>query len=199
MPPETSREIDLYEDLLSFFKALADENRLKIVGLLARQSYSVGQIAAILGIEVATASHHLARLSKAGLVSSRTDGHYCIYSLEMSNLQNLSRRMLNIQDLQGLSKDVELDAYDKKVLASFTNPAGRITAFPAQEKKFLVLLRYVLKAFEPGLRYPEKQVNDILSKFNDDTALLRRSLIEYRFMHREGGGGPYWVNVQEEE
>jgi hypothetical protein len=55
-----------------------------------------------------------------------------------------------------------------------------------------VLLRYVLKAFEPDIRYSEKQVNEILSRFNEDTALLRRNLVDYGMMNREGGGGAYW-------
>jgi hypothetical protein len=58
--------------------------------------------------------------------------------------------------------------------------------------KFLVLLRYVLKAFEPGKRYSEKQVNEMLAGFNEDTAWLRRSLVDYKFMARQGGGGEYW-------
>jgi hypothetical protein len=84
------------------------------------------------------------------------------------------------------------DAYDRKILATFTDAEGRITAFPAQKKKYLALLRYVLKAFEPGVRYSEKQVNEILLRYNEDTAMLRRSLVEYHMMAREGGGGEYW-------
>mgnify|MGYP001061433023 FL=1 len=33
------------EELVTFFKALADSNRLKIVGLLAEKSYSVEELA----------------------------------------------------------------------------------------------------------------------------------------------------------
>ena len=29
-------------------------------------------------------------------------------------------------------------------------------------------------------------------RFGEDTARLRRSLVDYRFMGREGGGGEYW-------
>ncbi len=79
-----------------------------------------------------------------------------------------------------------------KVLQTFLDADGRITAFPKQEKKFLVILRHVLEAFEPGLRYPEKQVNEMLSRFNEDTATLRRCLVDYHLMAREGGGGAYW-------
>ena len=76
---------------------------------------------------------------------------------------------------------------------SFLTPDGRIKDFPAQEKKLEVVLRYVLKSFEPGVRYTEKQVNEILMRFNIDYAFLRRSLIEYRMLAREGGGSAYWL------
>ncbi len=79
------------------------------------------------------------------------------------------------------------------MLASFTGPDGRFTAFPTQEKKFLVLLRHVLRDFQPGVRYSEKKVNEILSRYSDDTATLRRSLVEFGFMDREGGGRDYWL------
>jgi hypothetical protein len=49
----------------------------------------------------------------------------------------------------------------------------------------------VLAAFEHGVRYPEKRVNQILKRYNDDTARLRRALVDHGFMRREGGG-KYW-------
>ena len=58
-----------------------------------------------------------------------------------------------------------MDGFDKKVLAAFLDAEGRIKAFPAQEKKFLSILRHVVKSFEPGKRYSEKEVNEILSRF----------------------------------
>ena len=61
-----------------------------------------------------------------------------------------------------------------------------------QQKKLLVILRHVLNAFEHGKRYSEKEVNDILSRYNEDYALLRRELVEFGFMQRQGGGGQYW-------
>ena len=67
------------EELLSFYKALADANRLKIVGLLAGQSYSVEELAALLGLRPSTVSHHLAKLAEAGLVSARTESYYSVY------------------------------------------------------------------------------------------------------------------------
>ena len=192
-------------ELLAFFKALADENRLKIIGLLAQRPYSVEKLAEALGLGVSTTSHHLSRLSKARLVSSRTDGHYYIYSLQTDTLKSMAQHLLHDEELPRLSENLSQgaggieEAYDRKVLANFTGVDGRITAFPAQEKKHLALLRYVLKSFEPGVRYSEKQVNEILLHYHDDTATLRRGLVEYHLMSREGGGGAYWRPLEENQ
>jgi hypothetical protein len=72
------------------------------------------------------------------------------------------------------------------------SPDGRLKDFPAQQKKLEAILRHVVEAFEPGRRYPEKEVNQILLIFNEDTARLRRRLIEIKLMERKGGGGEYW-------
>ena len=50
------------ETLLAFFKALADESRLRIVGLLAEREYSVQALAQALALKEPTVSHHLAVL-----------------------------------------------------------------------------------------------------------------------------------------
>ena len=185
------------EELLNFFKALADANRLKIIGLLAQGPHTVEELAALLGLSSSTASHHLARLAGAGLVAARTEGHYYYYALQTEVLKEMSQRLLHEENLPRLSEDADQDAYTRKVLETFTDSEGRIIAFPAQEKKFQVLLHYVLQAFEPEKRYTEKQVNEILLRYNEDTASLRRGLIEYHLMNREGGGGSYW-RVKEE-
>lgn len=179
-------------ELLAFFKALSDANRLKIVGLLAQQSLSVEQMAEMLGLSPSTVSHHLSRLSKVGLVTAQVDSYYNMYQLEVKALEQMAQRLLAKETLPAVVADVDVDAYDKKVLQTYLTPDGRIKAFPSQQKKFQAILRHVVNAFEPGQRYSEKQVNDMLRQFHDDTAELRRSLVEYRLMKREGGGRDYW-------
>ena len=181
-----------FNELLQFFKAMADGNRLKIVGLLSQKPHTVEQLSALLGLGMSTISHHLSNLAKAGLVEARTDGHYYLYSLRHDTLKEMSQRLLKQETLPELAVAVDDQAYDRKVLKTFLDDEGRIIAFPSQLKKYQVLLRYVVKAFEPGKRYPEKQVNEILSRFHEDTADLRRGLVEFKLMDREGGGGAYW-------
>ena len=108
-------------------------------------------------------------------------------------LESLSQRLLAHETMPAVTADVDMDAYDRKVINAFCDEQGRIKQFPAQQKKFEAILRYVVQEFEPDTRYTEKKVNEILSRFSDDTASLRRGLIEYRLMAREGGGGEYWL------
>ena len=180
------------QELLDFFKALADANRLKIVGLLARSPLTVEQMAEMLEIHPSTVSHHLNRLAKAGLVSARAEGYYSVYQLEVKAIEAMAQRLLERETLPAVTDNVDMDAYDRKVLRNFLTPDGRIKDFPAQEKKLEAVLRYVLKSFEPGIRYTEKQVNEILSRYHADYSFMRRSLIEYHMLAREGGGGAYW-------
>jgi predicted transcriptional regulator len=185
------------EQLLEFFKALADANRLKIVGLLAQDEYTVEEMSEILEIRPSTVSHHLTRLAKAGLVSARSESYYNVYKLETRTLEAMSQRILAQETFPAVTADVDLDAYDRKVVNNFCDSDGRVRQFPAQQKKFEAILRYVIQAFEPGKRYSEKEVNEILKNYSDDTATLRRGFIEYKYMQRETGGSQYWLTGED--
>jgi predicted transcriptional regulator len=182
---------DTNAELVAVFKALADANRLKIIGLLARQPYSVEQLAALLNLKPPTVSHHLAKLSEVGLVGAKAEGYYSMYYLEESALKK-TRLLFSKQDLSAAVADMDMDAYDRKVVKDYSLANGRLKTLPAQRKKLDAILRYVVKSFDPGRRYGEKEVNDILGRFNNDTATLRRELVGSGLMRREGGGGDYW-------
>jgi len=183
------------EQLLTFFKALADANRLKIVGLLSQQAYSVEQLAAMLNLRPPTVSHHLKLLSEAGLVSARAESYYNLYQLESSALEQIARHLATQDRLPSMAAEVDLEAYDRLVLRNILLPDGRLKVIPSQRKKREVILRYILKEFQPKVRYTEKQVNDILARFHEDTATLRREMIAYKMMKR--GEGEYWRIDQE--
>jgi hypothetical protein len=69
-------------------------------------------------------------------------------------------------------------------------PDGRLKVIPAQRKKREVVLKHILKSFQPGVHYTEQQVNEILAHFHADTATLRREMIVYKLMGR--AEGKYW-------
>ncbi len=178
------------EQLLEFFKALADANRLKIIGLLAQSDLSVEELAAMLGLRPSTVSHHLMVLSLANLVSARAESYYNVYTLKPGALEGMAKTMLAQETLPSIAAGVDTNAYDRKVLHDVLLPDGRLKIIPAQRKKLEAVLRHIVAAFEMDVRYPEKQVNEILAQFHEDTATLRRELIGHKLMAREAG--IYW-------
>ncbi len=180
------------DEIITFFKVFADANRLKIVGLLAQQPYSVEELAALLDLKASTVSHHLARLAQIGLVSAKTESYYSVYQLDEKALQNKSRNLFSQENLAASVVDVDADAYDNKVIKDYVRKDGSLKTIPAQRKKLEAVLRHVVKVFEVNKRYSEKKVNEMLSQYHEDTASLRRELVGYGLMKREGGGGDYW-------
>lgn len=180
------------DPLLSFFKALADANRLRIVGLLAHRAYTVEELATVLDLRPSTASHHLAKLTAAGLVSSTTQGHYHVYSLALDALQDRARTLLSRDDLRGLAATHgAIDPFDEKVLATFLDEHGRIRQLPMKRKKFQVLLRHALRLFDDEGPWVEKEVNRRLKTLTQDTASLRRGFIDHGLMVRNRDGSEY--------
>ncbi len=180
------------EELVTFFKALADANRLKMVGLLAEKAYSVEELAALLKLKPPTVSHHLAKLVEVGLVNSHAESYYSVYQLDQAVLESKARSMFSQQELSTIASEVDMDAYDKKVIKNYSRRDGSLKTLPSQRKKLEAILRYVVKAFDASKHYSEKQVNEILARYHDDTATLRRELVGLGLMQREGGGGEYW-------
>lgn len=179
-------------ELLDFFKAMADANRLKIMGLLAQENLSVGQLAEMLKLRPSTVSHHLSKLTDAGLVSAKASSYYNIYQLENSKLESMAQRLLSSDTLPAMAAGIDLDSYDRKVISDYSLPDGQLKIIPAQRKKLDAVLRYVVRSFEFGTRYTEQQVNEILGKFHEDTATLRRELIGAGLLARSTGGREYW-------
>ena len=66
----------------------------------------------------------------------------------------------------------------------------RIGALPAKMSRRRELLDVVAQAFEPGLRYPEPAVDEVLRRLYPDHAALRRYLVDEEFLDR--ANGEYW-------
>jgi DNA-binding transcriptional ArsR family regulator len=68
-------------ELMAVLKALADENRVRIVAVLRSQELCVCQIVELLGLAPSTVSKHMAILKQARLVESRKEGRWMFYRL----------------------------------------------------------------------------------------------------------------------
>jgi biotin operon repressor len=187
-------------DLLRFFKALADETRLKMAALLASQPRSGEQLAELLKIKAATVSHHLSKLADAGLVSSASKGHKKFYTLRLDAVRATAKQLQAkdpgflvpaVGDItQFYPNRVLYDEYDRRVLKDFLNSDGSLRQLPMQRKKFGAVLKHIVQDIEPGREYTEKQINALLKRRHPDTASLRRGMIDFRLMERKSG--VYW-------
>ncbi len=83
---------------------------------------------------------------------------------------------------------IEAVARDHRLRVFLGN--GKITAMPARQSRRLLLLDEIAQAFEPGVRYPEREVNLFLSAIHPDHAALRRHLVDDGFLSR--ADGQYW-------
>jgi DNA-binding transcriptional ArsR family regulator len=66
-------------DLLTVIKALADENRVRILLAVQRRELCVCQIVALLGLAQSTVSKHMSILHQARLVEARKEGRWMFY------------------------------------------------------------------------------------------------------------------------
>lgn len=181
---------ELLPELLAFFKALADASRLRIVGVLAMEEASVEQLAAVVNLRASTVSHHLSLLQRAGIVSARSDGHYSVYRLETETLERKARQILSPENVNSITQDLDLEAYDRQVLANFSHPDGGLKEIPSQRRKRLVILQHLIRRFNKGMRYREAEVNEILREAHEDTATLRREMVAEKLLARYEG--TYW-------
>ena len=187
------------DTLLSFFKALSDANRLKIIGLLAQKESSVEELAVVLDLSASTVSHHLSKLADVGLVSARAEGYYSVYRFEVENLERMARQLLAEDTLPQAARDLDRKAYDRKILRDYLNEDGTIRQLPTNQRKLDVILRYITERFEFGKIYSEKDVNTVIGALNEDISGLRRDLVSVGYMKRERDGSAYWRVDQAED
>ena len=182
--------------LLAFFKAMANESRLRIVGLLAERERSVQELAALLELKEPTVCHHLAALKALGLVTARPEGVVRWHALRLDTLTELNRGLLDPNGGVAVAQEVApaTDAWEQKVLSSYVDPGGRLSTLPASRRKRLIVLEWLARQFEPGRRYREAEVNGILQRRHWDSATLRRELVGAGLMARQAG--IYWLEPQ---
>jgi ArsR family transcriptional regulator len=88
-------EVETTKKQSNFFKALADETRLKILKLLGVREMCVCEVMVALGLTQPTASHHLGILENVGIAKKRKEGKWVFYSIASPELIE-DMRKLNI-------------------------------------------------------------------------------------------------------
>lgn len=173
---------------VALLKTIADPTRLRILGLLAEGSRTGAELAAELGLSAPTISHHLHRLEGVGVVGARAEAQRRYWSIDEALL--VDARRVEADAAAPAADAPPRDPEAAKVLRSFFD-GERLRSIPTKRKARVIVLLELLRGFEPGRRYSEAEVNAILRRAHDDVALLRRELVDYRYLRREAG--VYWL------
>ncbi|HEX5494470.1 MAG TPA: DUF2087 domain-containing protein [Mycobacteriales bacterium] len=164
---------------------LADPERLRVVAALVLGADTPHEVAGRADLGPAVAARALRRLTASGLVSQR-DGRIVLHADLFARAAQAARAEEPRPEPsdQGIT-----DPATAAVLRAFVRD-GRLVSIPAAAGRRRVLLEYLAGMFEPGVRYPETDVNAMLRAWHPDHASLRRYLVDAGLMSREAG--EYW-------
>jgi hypothetical protein len=172
------------DELMKFMKTLADAGRLKIAGLLGVEALTPTQVSERLGMDPNEVKHQLEELAAAGLAHKEGEA----FRLDSQAVEKLTRQVL--AQSRPPVPEYAGDEFEVKTLRAYLNRDGTLKTIPNQQKKLMVILRHLVQNFEPGVQYPESQVNQVLKKYHEDTAALRRYMVDNGLLKRERG--IYW-------
>jgi hypothetical protein len=169
-------------DAATIVGLLADQARLKVVAALALGAGNLQDVAEVSGLALKDVALAARRLARAGLVDR--DGH--MLALHTEAFGAAARAAA---EAAPAPEPLSGDRAEAAVLAKFVRD-GRLVSIPVQLSKRIVVLQHLARMFEPGVRYPEREVNALLAVWHPDVAALRRYLVDEGLLTREAG--VYW-------
>jgi hypothetical protein len=157
---------------------LAEPDRLKALAAVALGANSLPDVADYAGLLPKTAAKALSRLVAGGLVEGGSGEGYRV---RQETFREAARRPADESE--------PAEESGNQVLRRFIHK-GRLLAIPAAYSKRLVVLDHLAGLFEPGRRYPEPEVNELLGRYHPDYAMLRRYLVDDGFLDRADEPAP---------
>ena len=173
------------ENALKIFKCLSDMSRLRIVQSMISGDMYTELLAERLELTPSTVSFHMKKLEDAGLVTSRREQYYTVYSLNQDVLRKTISEVAASLPEQEDEQQKREDEYRQKVIRSFFE-YGRLRSIPVQRKKKLICYEQIASRLETGKVYSEKELNGIIAAVHEDYCTIRRDMISEGLLHRDG-------------
>lgn len=175
-------------------RLLAEPARLKVYAALVLGARMPSEIVGRTGLDLRDVAVALRKLSDGGLVELRRDGASPVSGV-FGSLARASASAEPVED-HGYT-----DARAEGVLRAFVR-GGRLLGLPASRGRRMIVLEHLVQSFEPGVDYPESEVNAVLAEWTSgggvDHVTVRRYLIDEDLLQRTDGiyrrsGG--WTDV----
>jgi hypothetical protein len=194
-------QLDERRALVMSMQALLDPATLQLIAVLHGRELSLPELAAELGVQPSFSQGPLGRLIFLEIVSVRQEDGRLLCGLNGERLralngalQRLSRDLFADDKRNAAADEAEgFSDKERRILRSYLK-GERLAEIPVQHAHLRVVLRWLAGQFEPGRRYHEREVNELLKGRHPDFATLRRHLIDFRFMER--ASDHYWLLPQ---
>ena len=170
-------------DATALVRVLAEPVRMKVFAALVLGAESTAQAAQFAGVSAREAAVAVHRLAEAGLVESV--GERTVARTEVFADIARAAAAPKPQDDHGYT-----DPTVANVVGTFVRD-GHLIGMPAQRARRVVVLEHLAQSFEPGVDYPETEVNTVLAGLAEggpvDHVTLRRYLVDEQLLRRDQG------------
>jgi hypothetical protein len=155
---------------------LGDEERLRVVAAIALGARTIDDVATAADVSPHDVRRVLPRLLAAGVVA-QDDGLRIDTGAFRAAARDRPPRQRELPDAT---------PEQARVLRNFVED-GRLKSLPARESQRRVVLEYLAGRFDHGTDYTEAEVNELLGRYHEDYASLRRYLVDEGLLTRAGG------------
>ena len=170
-------------DAAKLLGLLADPARRRVVAALVLEADTREGLVGRTGLSTREVVEALGRLRTAGLVVDGPDGTLVVLEQAFDQASRAVPRPAKV------SEHPDAPPERRRVL-DVSIRDGRLVHMPVKRSHRLILLEEVVQRFEVGRHYTEREVNAALARLDDDTATLRRYLVDEGLMDRKDG--KYW-------
>lgn len=170
---------------MELVKLLLDPARLAVIGAIAVTPRTAEEAAEHAGVDHRVALEAIGALREQRAVTEHGAGRY---QVDRGALRELAQRLPQPEPPDA-TVFAGMTAAEQDILGRFF-VGDRLTEIPSSRAKRLVVLERLALEFEPGRRYPEAEVNEVLGRFHEDHASLRRYLVDEGLLDRDRG--TYW-------
>jgi len=160
---------------------LAEQDRLRVFAAVVLGATTPTAVEAAAGLPTRSVEAAIRRLQQGGLLAV-TDGG-------LQPVADAFKDSVRQSAATAATEPLDPDRQRDQVLRAFVVD-GRLAQIPAGHAKRMVVLEHIASSFEPGVRYPEREVNAVLRAWHDDYAALRRYLVDAGLLSR--ADNVYW-------
>jgi hypothetical protein len=161
---------------------LAEEDRLRVYAAVVLGASGLAAIESATGLPARAVAAAVGRLQQGGLLGVAEAGLRADVEVFKDSVRAHAAAPAQVEPM-------DPDRQRDQILRTFVVD-GRLTQMPAAHGKRMVVLEHIASSFEPGVRYPEREVNAVLRAWFDDYAALRRYLVDSDLLSR--ADGTYW-------